>query len=253
MHDVDGGAGRLRERDGPAGRLGFARGRAGEGVELGPGFTLREGAPDENLDHPGVFGVHADEAPVSPRAQERAQDRRVIRHQAAGIGHVELERRDAFRDQSVHFLDPCLGQVHDADVKGVVHDGLALRFLAPGVEGPGEGLALFLGGEVDDRGRAAEDRAQGARSEVVRRPPPREGHVEMGVRVDAAGDHHEAARVDDVRRAGELGSHGRDPPPLDGDVRDEALGRGDERAALDEEVVGHGIVRRYFDCILLLS
>ena len=60
--------------------------------------------------------------------------------------------------------------------------------------------ALGLDGEVDVRRRAAEGRRAVAGEEIVRGDGAAEGHVQVRMHVDAAGDDVLAARVNRARR-----------------------------------------------------
>ena len=100
-------------------------------------------------------------------------------------------------------------------------------------------LAAVLDGEVDDRGRAAVGRGDGPRLEVVGRRRSPERHVEVGVDVDAAGQHQLAGRVDDpIGREVERGTDHRDALTVDEDVADVQIRRGHDCPALDENAHG---------------
>ena len=66
----------------------------------------------------------------------------------------------------------------------------------PDVERLAQGRALGLDGEVDVHGGAAERRRLVAGEEIVRRDRAAEGHVQVRMYVDPAGDDILAARVD---------------------------------------------------------
>ena len=88
---------------------------------------------------------------------------------------------------------PAVAQIGDDHVQAVVDAGFAFGLLPPGVEGIAHLRAFGLDGEIDDGGGAAERRGAGAGFEIVGGGGAAEGHVEMGVDVDAAG-HHEHVR-----------------------------------------------------------
>ena len=73
---------------------------------------------------------------------------------------------------------------------------LPVGFGVPDVEGFAHGGALFLEGEVDDGGGASDGGGLGAGGVVVGGGGAAEGHVEMGVDVDAAGEDEEVCGVD---------------------------------------------------------
>ena len=59
------------------------------------------------------------------------------------------------------------------------------------------GVAHGLQGEIDDGGGAAYGGGHGAGAVVVGRDGSAEGHIEMGVHVDAAGHDQQALGIDD--------------------------------------------------------
>src|ERR1700746_3458032 len=73
-------------------------------------------------------------------------------------------------------------------MKRVVGHGLAVRLLHPGVEGMPQRLALVLNGKVNQRRRAAESRCARACLEIIGAGGASEGHVQMRVYVNAAGN-----------------------------------------------------------------
>ena len=84
---------------------------------------------------------------------------------------------------------PAVAEVGDDHVEAVVDDGAPFGLLPPGVQRVAHARAARLDGEIDDGGGAAESRGARAGFEIVGRSGAAERHVEMGVRVDAAGDH----------------------------------------------------------------
>ncbi len=211
-------------------------------VVLRLGLSLRERPLHENVDDPAVLGVHADRAAVLPRAEESAEDRRVVEHEDAGVGHEELEGGHALRDERVHLPLDGVVQVGDDHVEAVVDRRLAVRLRPPRVERVTERLPAVLDREVDDGGRAAVRRGDRARLEVVggRRAPER--HVEVGVDVDPAGEDVLALSFDDTVR-GLIPEGGQIPPRcdnrhdlvvLDQDVTAVEVRRRDDRSAADE-------------------
>ena len=116
---------------------------------------------------------------------------------------------------------------------------LAFGLGVPVGERLGEGLPGGLDAEVDVAGRAAERRRRLARLDVVDRDRAAEGHVEVGVRIDAARQHELAPGVDHtVGVVVERLADQRHPVALDEDVGDVVVGRGDDAATLDQH--GHG-------------
>src|SRR5207253_6038535 len=126
-------------------------------------------------------------------------------------------------------------------VEGVVGDGFVVGFLHPGVESLAEGLAFVLDGEVDERGGAAEGGGDGARLEIIGAGGAAEGHVQVRVDIDPAGDDQAAGGVQDEGGIfrGELGGHGGDFVAVDAHIGDASIRRGDYRAVADYRVKTH--------------
>jgi hypothetical protein len=162
-------------------------------VSRGERFLLEE------VDHRAVLAVHQDEAAVVGRPPHRLEDRRVVDHPGARIGHEHLETRGAVRDQVVQGREVLIGQIDDDLVEAPIHDGLALGATGPLLVGHAGVLPLVLHREVDDARRPADRGGDRPRLEVVRRHRPFQRRVEVRVRVDATGQHELAARVDDPR------------------------------------------------------
>ena len=243
VDDVDRDARHLRERDRAVGRLAFRAGRAGERVVLRLGLPFGERLLHQHVDHSAVLGVHADRSAVLPGAKERPENRAVVEHEHAGVGHEQLERRHAFGDERVHLPLDGVGQLGDDHVEAVVDRGLPLRLAAPRVERVPQRLSAVLDREVDDRGRAATGRRDRAGFEVVRGRRASEGHVEVGMDVDAAGDHVFAGSVDygNLTPFGDQSPrrhHGRNLLVFDQNVPAIQVGRRHDRAAADEGFQG---------------
>jgi hypothetical protein len=86
--------------------------------------------------------------------------------------------------------------------------------------------------EIDNRRRAAERSRSRAAGEVVGGDRPAEGHIEMRVRIDEAGENIRPRRVDNrsSRRRKRAGD-GSDRTVLDQNVGDEVIRRCYDRAA----------------------
>ncbi len=152
------------------------------------GFSFGQGALHQDVDRAAVFRVHADHAAVLGGLQHGVENRGVVQHEDAGIGHEKFEGRNAFAHQRAHFLELRVAQLRDDAVEGVIGHGFAFGFFHPGVEGVAQRLAFVLNGEIDQRGGAAEGRGARAGLEIVGAGGAAEGHVQMRVHVDAAGD-----------------------------------------------------------------
>ena len=114
-----------------------------------------------------------------------------------------LEAVDAAIEALGHLLRGAIGPAGDRDVEAVVGAGL-LRPLRPLVERVGQALLRRGDAHVDQHGGAAGQRRRGAGEEVLDRDRAHEGHLHVGVRVDAARDDQRAAGFDDLGPAGRL-------------------------------------------------
>jgi hypothetical protein len=113
--------------------------------------------------------VDADQAAVLRCLVHGAEDRCVVYHQHAGIGHKQLETGNAPSDQPAHFLERRVAEIGDDAMKRIVDRSLAVGLLHPGLKSLPQALALLLDAEIDQRGAAAE------------------GHVEVRVDDDSRG------------------------------------------------------------------
>ena len=200
------------------------------------GVAGRERLLHQHVDRVAVLGVHHHERAGVGRDLHRPEQGLVVHHQRALVGHEQLVRGHALVRKRGQLLQrAALDEVGDGHVVAVVDHGLALALGVPGLERLGEALPLPLDHEVDVAGRAAEGRRGLARLDVVDRDRAAEGHVEVGVRVDAARQDVPARRVDDlVGRHVERGADEGDPLAVDEDVGDVVVGRGDDAAVLDQ-------------------
>ena len=188
MDDVDGAVGHFGEGDGAGSGFGFGGGGAREGVIFRSFFSFGEGLLDDDVDGAAVFGVHADEAGMFGGLAHGAEDCGVVEHEDAGVGHEKFEAGHAFADEVGHFFELGAAEVGDDAVEGVVDGGFVVGLGHPGVEGVAESLTFVLDGEVDERGGAAEGCGDCTGLEIVGAGGAAEGHVEMRVDVDAAGE-----------------------------------------------------------------
>ena len=188
MHDVERRARHLGQRDGAADGFGFGGGGASERVILRRFLSFGQRLLHDHVDRAAVFRVHADQRAILRRVLQSFEDAAVVEHEHAGIRHEQLEAGHAFVDQIVHLGKLSAGNVGDDAVEGVVADGLARGLAHPGVEGLAQLLAFVLNGEVDQRGRSAEGGGARAGFEIVGAGGAAEGHVEMRMHVDAAGE-----------------------------------------------------------------
>ena len=214
----------------------FELGRPRQRVEVRRRVPGGERLLDQNVDRIAVLRMHHHERAGVGGDLHRAEERLVVDHERALVGHEELVRRDALLRQSRELLErPTLAQVGHRDVEAHVDDLLPLALAVPGVERVGERAARGLDAEVDVARRPAERRRRLPRGDVVDRGRPAERHVEMRVRVDAPRQDVLARRVDDAIRIDveRLAEH-RDALAVDVDVADVVVGGRDDPPALDQ-------------------
>ncbi len=237
MHDVDGNARHLSQRDGAMHGFGFGQRGARERVIDGRGFAFGQRLAHDDVDHAAVLGVHADERAVLRGLLQRAKNSGVIHHQDVRIRHEELEAGHAFAHHVVHVFEARFGKIGDDHVQPVIDAGLRFRLLPPGVQRVAHLGAAGLDGEIDDGGGAADGRRARAGFEIVAGCCAAERHVEMRVRVDAAGKQQHAGGVQHFVAG--LGRNSRthflDGLAFDQYVRGERLFRGHHRAVLNED------------------
>ena len=186
VDDVERAAGDAGQLDRAVRRLALGLGRPGERVVLRLGLALRERLLHEHVDRVAVLGVHHHERARLGRDLHRLEERLVVDHQRALVGHEELVGGDPLVGQRRELLErAAVLQVGDGDVVAHVDQLLALGLRLPVGERVAEARAGSLDAEVDVRGRAAAGRSALARLDVVDRRRAAERHVEMRVRIDA--------------------------------------------------------------------
>ena len=104
VHDVGGSPGELGEANDAMHRLALHDRGPREPVVHRSGLPLVQVLPHQHVDRAAVLRVHHDERARLPGLAHGTEDRRVVQHEHAGVGHEELERRDALPDQLVHLL-----------------------------------------------------------------------------------------------------------------------------------------------------
>ena len=198
------------------------------------GFSFRESALHQHVDHAAVFCVHTDRAAVFSGPQQRLENASVVEHENAWICHEQLEGGHSLAYERIHLGFRPVVQVGDDHVEAVVDHRLALGLFHPRFPGVMKRLAAVLNGEIDDRRRPAEGRCSRPAFEIVRRRRAAERHVEMRVNVDAARQDKLARRVDHfVGVCVDPRSDQRDPLLLDQHVAVVLIDSRDDGAALD--------------------
>ena len=239
MDDVDGDLRQPRQGDGPPGGLPFHGGRAGEPVVDGIALALGQVALDQDVDGPAVLGVHHDQPAVLRGAAQGSEYRRVVEHEDAGVGHEQLEGRNALFDQCVHLLENRVVDLANDHVEAVVDMSLALGLGVPLIEALAKRLAVALDREVDDRRSPAPGRGRRPRGEVVRGEGAPEGQFHVGMDVHRAGHHVAAFGLDHLVRVGlQVVADGGDPLPVDEHVGPGQIARRHHRPVLDDGLHG---------------
>ena len=194
----------------------------------------------EEADGVVVLGVHHDERAGLARHAHDVEHFQVGQRQPL-VGHEHLERGVAVVDQRRQLLaEHALGRVGDDEMERDVDVAMAVGLGVIMLHHLAQAFALLLHGERQHHGVAAERGGAGAGGEVVGHDDAGAGRLgDVDVAVDAAGQHQQAARIDDVGRIAEIFAERRDPPAADADVALKRVGRGCDRAAADDGVERH--------------
>jgi hypothetical protein len=180
--------------------------------------------------------VHHHERARLRRDLHRPEERLVVDHERALVGHEQLVRGDPLVGQRRELLErSAVLQVGDRHVVAHVDHLFAVRLSAPVLDRGREGRALRLDDEVDVAGRSAERSRGLAGLDVVDRDRAPKGHVEMRVRVDSAGEDVLPGRVDHlVRLDVERLADERDALALGVDVAEVVVGGCEHAPAFDQ-------------------
>ena len=170
-------------------------------------------------------------------ALERGEHLVVLDHQRALVGHEVLEGVDPALDHLLHLVEDPLVPAGDRHVIRDVGADLRGRLAVPLVERADQRAVGARQHEINQHGGAAGGRRKGARLEGLGRGGAHERHLQMGVRVDAAGDDIGIRGVNGFVALQVLADPG-DLLALDQDVGLPGAIGGDDGAALDD--FGHG-------------
>ena len=186
-----------------------------------------------------VLGMRAQHRAAVARRQQNVEQRLVIDFQAV-IGHEDLDRAMALLDQRRQIrLQRLLGRIGDDHVKGVVDHGALFGERMILLQHLRQFHADVLGRERDHAGGAAEGRRDRRALERVGVHDARGRKLlDMGVAVDAAGQHQLAARVDLAPPCRQPAADGNDGLAGNGDIGLEHVADGRDASAADEEVIG---------------
>lgn len=196
VHDVERHAGGIGDGDGAVGGFALELGRAGIGVALGAGDALGQ----HLLLHVGhqiaVLGMDHGQRAQLAAALEGGEHLVILDHQGTLVGHEMLEGVDAHVDGILHLVEDGLVPAGDRHVVADIGTDLRGGFAVPFLDGVLDGAVRAGQAEIHKHRGAATGRGPGAGFEGFGRRGAHEGHFQMGVRVDAAGDHIGAFRID---------------------------------------------------------
>ena len=132
--------------------------------------------------------MHADEPAVLAGAAKRPENRLVVDHEHAGIGHEQFETGDALvAHHAIHLAQSSVLELGHDHVEAVIDHGITFGSTSPVIERMPHRLASILDCKINDAGRAAERSGDGAGLEVVGRGRAAERHVQVRVNVDPPG------------------------------------------------------------------
>ena len=191
-------------------------------------------AVDERGDNVPIFGVDDRQRPHIANGFQGAQQLAV--GQAQPIGHVKLETAATRGAYTGHLVE--LGDVAGADghVQAVIDCSFAGSQSLAGGQGVEHGLIRRGLHKVNNGRRTAEGRGARAVVEVVGGDEAADGHLQMDVDINAAGDNIFAGGVD-LASSVEIATHGGNGFAADGYIGGkDSLGR-DKRTVFDDQVV----------------
>ena len=244
VHDEHRGARQPGQRNGAVRGLPFRKGRPRRGVMPGLGVPCRQQPAGLPRDGVAVLRVHEDDGPEAGGGGED------VEHLAVGqlqrlVGHVDLQRRAALRDQIRQVLaQHGLGGIRHDEMEPVVDEGPALGRAVIAGHDVAQALSPVLRGKGHHGRRPSAGRRHAAREEVVgRHESARRSLGDVAVRVDAAGHDEAAGRVDLPAARPEALAQRRDAPVAHADVEAPRLGVGHHRAAANDKIesLRHGL------------
>jgi hypothetical protein len=168
-----------------AGGFDFENVGARKSVALGPVDALSENHFLAERHHVAVFSVDHRQRAQFLAAVHATRKLLVVDHQRSFVRHEKLERIDSVFDRELHFSFDIAVPLRDSHVKAIVHARF-LRLLAVDL------VSLFNAaverqGKVDVHGCAPGKRSSLATEKIIARLLPHKRHLQMSVRLDAAG------------------------------------------------------------------
>ncbi len=197
VHDIERHAGLVGDHDGAVRRLAFHLRRPRISVCLRPVVAFGKKLLLQEGDDIAVLGMHQRQRAELRAARERGEHLVVVHHQRTLVGHEVLEGVDALLDHFRHLVEDLAVPPGNRHVEGVVGARLA-GLLVPLLERVEQALLRRRQAEVNDHRRAAGKRGGSSGVEVVGGMGAHEGHFHVRVRIDAAGHHVTAGRIEDM-------------------------------------------------------
>ena len=196
MYDVDRHAHGIGDHDGAVRGLAFYGGRAGIGVGLGATVAFGKEFLLQSCNQVAVFGMYKRDRAKFAAAREAGVHLVIVHHQGALVGHEVLEGIHAPINAGGHLRPDFLRPAGNRHVEAVVDAGLACGAFFPQRQ---RAKQIIRAGDdvVNNHGRAARCRSKRPAFPCLGSRGAHEGHFQMGVRVNAAGDDISTFCVDD--------------------------------------------------------
>jgi len=187
--------------------------------------------------HVAVLGMDEGQRAQIGAALEGREHLVILDHQRALVGHEVLERVHPALNDPLHLVEDAFVPAGNRHVIREIGAALRSRLRVPRVDGIEKRAVLPRQHEIDDHRRAPGGGGEGAGLERLGGGGAHEGHFEMRMRVDAAGDDVGFRRIDRLV-ALQIRADLDDLAVVDEDIGGMAAVGGDDGAALDD--FGHG-------------
>ena len=189
-----------------------------------------------HLNDRSILRMHAYHGVVGAGNPHRLEQRPVVDHEHAGIGHEQLEAAHSLAiDQRLHVGEALRVDVEQDHVCPDIDAGVGPAAV-PVLEPDERALAAVLVAEIDHRRGAAKRRGLGSCGKCVDGARCAELPIEMRVHIDPARQHQQSRGVMDgnIRTDRQVQADGTDAAVIHQDVRLVVVHRGDDVAILDE-------------------
>ena len=216
-------------------------------------FRMGIAAGQKPLHHPGddtvVLGMGTQHGAGLARRDQNIEQGFVVDLQPV-VGHEDLDRAMPLLHQRRNVMGQRFHRrIGDDHMEGVIDHRALLGERVIVAHHPRQMHADMLGRKADDRGRAAESRRGGrAFKGVGVHDTRRRQLLDMGVAVDAAGQHQLVTCIDLAAAGRQITADGGDGFTGNADIGLENVGCGRHAAAADHEVIegfGHQILRKW--------